>query len=515
MRFLVMWLAAIALVALGSPAHAAWYEAKSKHFIIYADDKPERVSRFAERLERFDAAVRFVRRMEDLPLTDSARLRVYVLRSESAVAKLIGDSSARGMYEARMSGAVAFVPRSAGGTSDWDLDTEEIFFHEYAHHLQLQFASVAMPEWVVEGFAEFFATAKIEKDGSVLLGSFPIYRSSFLDDDGGLTLEQMLGSTYATLNDVQSNALYGRGWALMHFLSFAKGRNGQLDQYLGGIQKGMSPLDSAKAAFGDLNLLKKELRYYGRESLTGFRVPAKDISIGPIALREMTDGEAAIMPIHIRSTRGVTEKEAPEIAAAARRVAQSYPKDPFVQTVLAEAEYDANNFSATEAAADRALAADPRCVRALIYKGRAQMALAINRPSSANWAAVRSWFLKANKIDTENPEPLALFFRTYDAAGEKPTKNAVDALLYSVILAPQDEGVRLMAVRELLVENRGPEARQMLAPLAYQPHSEPEFRDAMVKLMATISSGDIKAALLLMDDDGKNVKNGSETAAAN
>jgi hypothetical protein len=88
-------------------------------------------------------------------------------------------------------------------------------------------------------------------------------------------------------------------------------------------------------------------------------------------------------------------------------------------------------------------------------------------------------------------------------------------LLYSVILAPQDEGVRLMAVRELLVENRGPEARQMLAPLAYQPHSEPEFRDAMVKLMATISSGDIKAALLLMDDDGKNVKNGSETAAAN
>jgi hypothetical protein len=513
MRFLMMWLAGLALVALGSPAHAAWYEAKSKHFIIYADDKPERIRRFAERLERFDAAVRIVREMEDPPLTDSARLRVYVLRSEGAVAKLIGDSSARGMYEARMSGAVAFVPRSAGGTSDWDLDTEEIFFHEYAHHLQLQFASVAMPEWVVEGFAEFFATAKIEKDGSVLLGSFPTYRSGALDDDGGLTLEQMLGGTYTTLNDVQTNALYGRGWMLMHLLTFDKARKEQLSHYVEGIQKGMSPLDSARAAFGDLNLLKKDLNRYGRGSLTGYRVPAKDISIGAIELRQMTAGESAIMPVHIRSTRGVTEKEAPQVAADARKAAQPYPNDPFVQTALAEAEYDADDYAAAEAAADRALAADPRYVRALIYKGRAQMALAIDHPSSANWINVRSWFLKANKVDTENPEPLALFYRTFDAAGQKPTKNAIDALFYSVILAPQDEGLRLMAVRELLVENRGPEAKQMLAPLAYQPHSDREFRDAMLKLMSTISSGDTKAALMLMDEDDKNVKNGSETAA--
>jgi tetratricopeptide (TPR) repeat protein len=513
MRFLVLWLAAVALVALDGPAHAAWYEAKSKHFIIYSDDKPERITRFAERLERFDAAVRFVRRMSDPPLTDSARLRVYVLRSEGAVAKLIGDRSARGMYEARMSGAVSFVPRSAGGTSDWDLDTEEIFFHEYAHHLQLQFASAAMPEWVVEGFAEFFATAKIERDGSVLLGSFPAYRSEAFVDDGGLTLEQMLGGTYTDLNDAQTNALYGRGWMLMHLLSFSNSRAGQLDRYLDGIQKGMSPLESARAAFGDLRILKKELNSYGRVSLAGLRVPAKDVSIGPVALRQLTAGETAIMPIHIRSTRGVTDKEAPEVAAEARRVAQSYPRDPFVQTALAEAEYDADDYSATEAAADRALAADPRYVRALIYKGRAQMALAIVNRGSANWANVRSWFLKANKLDTENPEPLALFYRTFDAAGEKPTRNAVAALLYSVILAPQDEGLRLMAVRELLVENRGAEAKTMLAPLAYQPHSDAEFRDAMLKLMSAISSGDTKAALLLMDEDEKNVKNGAQTAA--
>ena len=75
----------------------------------------------------------------------------------------------------------------------WDLNTEQIFFHEYAHHLQLQDSSIAMPEWVREGFAEFFATAKIKDDGSVLIGSPPLYRAWSLINGRGLTLEQILG----------------------------------------------------------------------------------------------------------------------------------------------------------------------------------------------------------------------------------------------------------------------------------------------------------------------------------
>lgn len=197
MRSLLGWLAAaLALVAFSAPARAEWHEAKSKHFIIYANDTPQRVRELAERLERFDQAVRYVRSADDPPLTDSQRLRLYMLSSDNAVADLARSESVSGMYRAPASGAVAFVPRKAGSkTQLWDLDSETIFFHEYAHHLQLQFATIAIQPWMIEGFAEFFATAQVRDDGSVVIGNPPQHRSWGLYDDDRLRIRQVVGGT--------------------------------------------------------------------------------------------------------------------------------------------------------------------------------------------------------------------------------------------------------------------------------------------------------------------------------
>jgi tetratricopeptide (TPR) repeat protein len=295
------------------------------------------------------------------------------------------------------------------------------------------------------------------------------------------------------------NALYGRGWLLTDYLTFDKVRKGQLGKYVDAIQDGMTPLESAKASFGDLKQFKRDLDRFASGKLTGIRVPANAISTGSVTLRPLNAGEAAIMPVHIRSTRGVDEKTAPVVAEDARKAAAPFPNDPFVQAALAEAEYDAGNYAAADAAADRALAADSNHVHALIYKGRAQMALARAKGSAVDWNQVRGWFIKANKIDTENAEPLALFYRTFAESGQQPNKNAVDALRYAVVLAPQDEGLRIMATRQLLIEGSTNEAKEMLAPLAYRPHASPEFRDAMAQIMTAITAGDRKAALNLIE----------------
>ena len=83
---------AVAAFSISATADAAWHEAKSSHFIIYADLKPDQIKAYAERLERFDQAVRRVRGMKDPALTDAQRLTVYALRSEGAVARLAGAS---------------------------------------------------------------------------------------------------------------------------------------------------------------------------------------------------------------------------------------------------------------------------------------------------------------------------------------------------------------------------------------------------------------------------------------
>jgi tetratricopeptide (TPR) repeat protein len=386
------------------------------------------------------------------------------------------------------------------------LQPQAIFFHEYAHHLQLQNASAVVPTWLAEGFAEFFASAEIRKDGTVTIGKFPQYRWWGVHDRGSIPIEQMVGVTYdKRLTGEQMEALYARGWLLTDYLAMSDSRKGQLTHYLEGIHSGMTPLESAKAAFGDLKVLQHDMDAYSRQ-LTSIDISAKVIPIGDVAILPLCAGEAAIMDVRIRSKRGVDQRSAPDVATAARRIAADYPNDPAVQGALAEAEYDARNYAAADAAADRALAADPNDVHALIYKGRALMAKATANPKLTDWDAIRGWFLKANKLDTENAEPLALYYESFVAAGQRPTQNAADALLYAVDLAPRDNGVRMTAVAWLLAQNKLPDAKAMLGPIAYQPHLNPEMQELANNIMAAITAGDAKTAIGLLDQKDKTGK---------
>ena len=80
-------LGATALVASG-PAAATWHKVSSAHFVIYADESPQKLREFATRLEKFDKAVRQVRGMADPPMGDGNRLTVFVVPTVADVQKL-------------------------------------------------------------------------------------------------------------------------------------------------------------------------------------------------------------------------------------------------------------------------------------------------------------------------------------------------------------------------------------------------------------------------------------------
>ena len=58
--------------------------------------------------------------------------------------------------------------------------------------------------------------------------------------------------------------------------------------------------------------------------------------------KHLRKGEAASMPIQIRSRRGVDEKLAAQVLPEARSLATRYPDDAAVLSVLAEAEHEAD-----------------------------------------------------------------------------------------------------------------------------------------------------------------------------
>lgn len=490
---------AAAAAAAASPAYAAWHEAKSRHFIIDGDVEAQDLSDYAKKLERFDQAVRMARGMDDPPLTDAGRIRIYFLRNANEWYDLIGGRGILGVYIARASGSYAFVPKLKGDRKG-DYNSDILFFHEYAHHLMLQNWAAALPRWFVEGFAEFLSTAKINDDGSVVLGSAANHRASGVHAfSAQYPLSAMLGGTDTGLTAWKLEIIYSHGWLLTHYLTFEASRRGQLDQYIAGIQNGQSARESAKAAFGDLRQLERELeRYSTSKEITGILLRPDPAKLGPITVRKLSGGEAALIPIHMRSNFGVTSQYARIVAGKARKLAEPYPSDPFAQTALAEAEIDANHYAAAEAAADRALAGDPNYVPALILKGRAEMKLARTNPSAADWKEVRGLFVKANRLDTENAEPLMLYYQSFRAAGERPTDVANKGLLYAMVLAPQDDKLRWMAVRQLLLDRRLDDAKRALGPIAYSPHSGGD-RERAEQVLTAIESRDSAKGVALID----------------
>jgi tetratricopeptide (TPR) repeat protein len=491
----------IGALALGAaaPASGAWHKASSAHFVIYADESPDKLREFANRLEKFDKAVRTVRGMGDPPMGDGNRLTVFIVPTIADVQKLAGKNSGMtpnlaGFYQGSAEGSIAIVPKRSNDTRKGDLADQETFFHEYAHHLMRYDLSVAVPLWFSEGFAEFMSTAGFGKDGSVTLGKPALGRAYGIDDKSTFPLERMLSSNYETLSADEWRALYARGWILTHYLTFEASRKGQIERYLKDVSQGKDSLQAAQAAFGDFKALDRNLHgYVGRSRISVVRVAGEALQVGPIAVEALSAGAGEIMPLRTRLKVGVPNAEEPALAGQIRTVASRYPADALVQVTLAEAEYEADQYAAAEKAADRALAANANLIEAMIYKGRAIMERAVQGEAGATFAAARGWFQKANKLDPEDPEPLMLFHQAQVRDDGRPTANGIAALHYASDLAPQDYNLRAQSAYQHLRDGKLAEARRALAPIAFDPHGR-RYSNMARMAIDKIDAGDAKGA---------------------
>lgn len=499
MRFRLAACIAILSLVPGAPANAAWNEAMSKHFHVYADEPADELKAFVTKLERFDAAVREARGAPDVDAGASTKVSVYVLRDITAVREIYGDreSSVAGFYLPRASGPVAYVPRN-GETGTYELSADSIFFHEYTHHLMFEDTDRPLPTWLTEGFAEFFASPVFNADGSVTIGGPPRYRAEVLYDQGlgGLPLIKMLTGDYTWLTDLQFESLYGRGWLLTHLLSFDRARRGQLTRYLDEIAKGTPPLQAAQAAFGDLNRLDRELNaYFKADKFTVSTIAANKLHVPPIEVRALSPAMAELMDVQIKFERESKHYAPASLVGRARDVVRRYPEDARAATLLAEIENSAKQYDAAIKDADTALKLDPKSEPATLAKGESMLNLAKDDPKAADWAAVRSTLGAANRMDVEDAEPLILFYRSFVAQGIKPTDNAVEGLKYALLLSPQDPKLRLEAVGEFLKDNRLADARETLVPLAFSPHTG-KAHDAVRKILDGVDARNTTQALL-------------------
>ena len=203
----------------------------------------------------------------------------------------------------------------------------------------------------------------------------------------------------------------------------------------------------------------------------------------------------------MRSKRGVSRSQARSLVGDARRIAANYPNDAAVQVALAEAEFDARNYVEAEAAADRAIAANPQLVGGHLYKARAiwERAKAAQDKRPETWREVRRILAAANRLDPGNPEPLMMFYESYEPSGVEPTANAIEGLINAHELAPQSRDLRILAVREFLRRNDAARASLAWGPLVGRGHSG-QYSPDLDAITALIAARDSSGALAKLDE---------------
>jgi tetratricopeptide (TPR) repeat protein len=471
----------VSVVLAVSPLRAEWQRASNKHFVIYADMAPGRLQQFADRLERFDAALRFMTKArESTPVT------IYMVSDLEEVQRLSGGRNVGGYYRGSAQEPFVVVPLNTGPKHRWSMSAEDILLHEYAHHMLLSNNDQFLPTWANEGMAEFFMSAEFKDDGSIIMGAPNGSRYFSMTSMNRWTARQLLLSETKPVPSSQIDQRYSRGWLLVHYLLLSGERPNEYGQYIEKLNQGVPVEKAATDVFGDLEKLDRDLqRYLRRPRFRGLQLKAGQIKgMEKVTISHLTPAAAAIMPYRITSANGVNPDSARTLADKARPVAARYPNDAFVQRALAEMEYDAGRQDEAVAAAERAIAADPSNVMAMVYKGRviARRAKAAGDPDL--WKQARALFLRANRADPNHAMPFVSYYDSFVAAGQTPTEGAETGLLRSIVLVPQDQSLHIRVGLMRLRQNDLKGARTILGVAAFAPHTGEKnpARDA-IKMM--------------------------------
>ncbi len=489
MRYIALGCFSLLLVA--ATANADWLEVSSDHFVIYGNQSERDVKEFAQRLELFHSTMAYLFARPQSKPGPSNRVTIFVVSNAAKVRKVTGAQNRFliGIYNPGAGSSVAIIPKI--GRAHNGMSGETVLLHEYAHHFMIAtLTSRAFPRWFTEGFAEFFAGVRFKEDGSIVVGAPARHRNDELVYAAKLPIRNLLsfdGGARDATN--RYDAFYGQSWVLFHYLQMAPERKGQLSDYQRQLASGRSTLEAAEGAFGDLDQLGKDLDAYMRSRrLSAMVVDSSALTIGPIAMRKLRPGEADMMPVMIESKAGVTDEEARSLAPEARKIAARHPNDAAVLAALAEAEFDAGNDDAAIAAADRAIAIDPKNINAHIQKGYALAHKAETGASpKESWSDVRKQFIVANGVENDHPIPLIQFYLTYLKQGEKPTRNAIEGLEWAMQLAPFDSTLRWFVVQQMISDERYKDAASTLEPLAYSPH-QGKHTEAALQLLKEVEA---------------------------
>lgn len=472
---------------------SSWKAITTKNFVIYGKKSDKTLVKFAENLE----SIHYLMLISDglQGIEDPEKVSIYLV--EDSMGRYINNENAAAFYRPMAGGSIAVSPAKLGGFNTIAL------YHEYAHHFMLQYFAAAYPAWYIEGRAELVSTASFEKKDHISYGKAAQHRQINLREGTWIPIQKMLLDTASEVaGRYGGDNYYGKSWLMTHYLTFSDERAGQMASYLRNIAAGKPNEESVKA-FGDLDELDRELRKYNREANFRFRQPPlpKNL-IGNYKIRSLTETEAEFLPYRLEFGRPMEKEEAAEFVNKIRERVSFAPRSRHALQLLGEVELDSLNFKQAHSAADRLISLFPENSRAhwlkgqillqeVLYKGEddQEVDLKSNKVDQQTTLA-RSYFIKANRFDTEDSLPLIGYFDSFTG---NPPKDAIIGMESVYSKSPQVPSVGFKLAQALINNSDYRTAYRVLAPIAYNPHGGEAATQATL-LLSQIQAKNIIAA---------------------
>ncbi|KSB90755.1 hypothetical protein AS593_16910 [Caulobacter vibrioides] len=463
-------------------APGRWIRGESEHFIVYSDRSEALVRRYVTMLEDFDGVLRLLHNKTDVETP--RKLPLYLLSNSRQLRRVIPDADERlqGVYLTGVEDIFVLAIRDDSNAYDRN-NGDDTVLHEYTHHFMMQYFPDAYPGWLVEGLAEYYKTIDLQMK-KVQIGDFSRGRGNALLNDKWLPMSDVLSKRPSQLDRDAVLTFYAQSWLLTHYIWSDKVRRSKLQDYLELVRAHGDPMASWTKVYGqDSATLEKTLRSYMK--LLPVLTIGREPPTPQIAFSRLPAGADDLVLEVQRLKTGVAKTDAPALLARFQEAAAKRPDEFYSRLALARAEIDLGDRAKGEAILKTLLEERPSDLEALqvMAYSRLETARRLARTPAdrekarAVYADAAGYLGRAHKIDDDNYLTLYGYTET-KSLDREPSQNTLNVVFRAASIAPQNPAIRMNAARLFIRAKKYEIARELLEPVAGNPHGGLQARRA-------------------------------------
>jgi tetratricopeptide (TPR) repeat protein len=453
-------------------ATATWLRAESPHFVVYGSSTQQKVRDYVLMLEDFDTLLRITYgRKLDEPVP--RKLDVYLARDLSELRRVNPEATTGmlGFYWTSDDDIFAVAVQNSAATADDRTKGDDVILHEYVHHFMMQYYPSAYPAWIMEGFAEYYATADLGKT-KLTVGDVNAQRARTLVDSW-LPISAILTRTVEETPEAQQNSYYAEAWILTHYILSDPQRSRRLAPYLNLVRAHKDPLVAWQEIYGqDAKALDAALSaYIDKPLLSGFLM--RSWQAPAITVTTLSPGAGAVL-LESQQAKMLQPgaRSGSNCLTFLRNGEQKYPDDHFVKLARVRAEGKFGDRAQADAALEKMIAANPDDAEALRLLGTSKLTAGRADPAKLveDFTQASALLQRAVKLEPDNYQGLYHYAESRSVDRSFSSYQALEILLKAVDLAPQLPGLRLAAAQMAMRSNQFEAARAMLVPVVGAPH---------------------------------------------